>query len=114
MVTDNGPQFASAEFAEFLRVNGVKRIRVAPYHPARNSAAEHMVQTFKQSLQASAGTGVPVRERLADFLLRYRTTPHSATGTSPANLMLWHECLTRLTLLRPSLESKVLEKNSRR
>ena len=112
MVTDNEPQFASVEFAEFLRVNGVKHIRVAAYHPASNGAAERMVQTFKRSLQASGGTGVPVRERLADFLLRYRTTPHSVTRTSPANLMLRHECRTRQTLLRPSLESKVLEKQS--
>ena len=30
VVTDNGPQFGSAEIAEFLRVNGVEHIRVTP------------------------------------------------------------------------------------
>ena len=34
------------------------------------------------------------------------------TGTLPVNLMLRLECRTRLTLLRPSLESKALEKQS--
>ena len=77
VVTDNGPQFESAEVTEFLRVNGVKHIRVAPYHPASNGTAERMVQTLKRSLQASTGRGVPVRKRLADFVLRYRSTPHS-------------------------------------
>ena len=46
VVTDNGPQFTSAEFTEFLKRNGVKHIRVAPYHPASNGAAERMVETF--------------------------------------------------------------------
>ena len=99
VVTDNGPQFVSAEFEEFLRQNGVKHIHVAPYHPASNGAAERMVQSFKRSLAASSGGNAPMRQRLADFLLRYRTTPHSATGRTPASLFLGRECRTRLSLL---------------
>ena len=30
-VSDNGPQFRSEEFAHFLKMNGVKHIRVVPY-----------------------------------------------------------------------------------
>ena len=113
VVTDNGPQFASAEFAGFLRANGIQHIRVAPYHPASNGLAERMVQTFKRSLQASAGTGVTVGERLADFLLRYRTTPHAVTGQTPTSLLLQYECRTRLTLIHPDLNSTVLNKQSK-
>ena len=54
VVTDNGPQFISVEFSEFFRRNGVKHIRVAPYHPASNGAAERMVQSFKRSVEAPA------------------------------------------------------------
>ena len=36
LVSDNGPQFVSHEFADFLRANGVKYIRTAPYHPSSN------------------------------------------------------------------------------
>ena len=112
VVTNNGPHFASGELAGFLPVNGVKHIHVAPYHPASKGATERMGHTFKRSLQASADTGVPIRERLADFLLRYRTTPHSVTRASSTNLMLKPEWRTRLTLLHPSRESKILEKQS--
>ena len=31
-VSYNGPQFRSEEFEHFLKMNGVKHIRVAPYH----------------------------------------------------------------------------------
>ncbi|XP_056144368.1 uncharacterized protein K02A2.6-like [Lampris incognitus] len=47
LVSDNGPQFCSEEFATFLKANGVKHIRSAPYHPATNGLAERFVQTFK-------------------------------------------------------------------
>ena len=47
-MSDNGLQFVAHEFAEFLRVNGVKHIRVAPYHPSSNGVVERLVQSFKQ------------------------------------------------------------------
>ena len=48
VVTDNGPQFTSQEFQQFLQVVNVP---VAPYHPSSNGLAERAVQTFKQGLR---------------------------------------------------------------
>ena len=50
LVTDNGPQFTSIEFENFIKSNGVVHIRSAPYHPATNGLAERFVQSFKQAL----------------------------------------------------------------
>ncbi|XP_014217296.1 uncharacterized protein LOC106645854, partial [Copidosoma floridanum] len=47
IVSDNGPQFRSLEFREFLKRNGVKQSFSPPYHPATNGAAENFVKTFK-------------------------------------------------------------------
>ena len=46
------------------------------------------------------------------FLLTYRSTPHSTTGVSPAELFLKRSLRTRLDLLRPSLERKVTAKQA--
>ncbi len=43
IVSDNGPQFVSSEFAEFMKQNGVKHVRSAPYHPSTNGLAERFV-----------------------------------------------------------------------
>ena len=65
LVSDNGPQFASEEFAQFMRANGVKHIRCAPYHPASNGAAERLVQTVKQAVKAGHHSGMPLEQTLA-------------------------------------------------
>uniref|UniRef100_H3ATK4 Integrase catalytic domain-containing protein n=1 Tax=Latimeria chalumnae TaxID=7897 RepID=H3ATK4_LATCH len=49
VVTNNGPQFTSVEFQQFLNFNGIKHTRVSPYHPASNGAAERCVQTLKKA-----------------------------------------------------------------
>ena len=53
LVTDNGPQFISDDFAMFVRMNGIKHIRCAPYHPATNGLVERFVQSLKAALKAS-------------------------------------------------------------
>jgi len=47
LASDNGPQFTSSEFTQFLEGNHIKHILSAPYHPASNGLAEHFVQILK-------------------------------------------------------------------
>ena len=88
VVTDNGLQFTSTEFRQFLTTNGVKHILCSPYHPSSNGAAERLVQTVKQVLKAGCQKGESFEQLLASFLLQYRTTPHATTGVPPGSLLL--------------------------
>ncbi|XP_043191626.1 uncharacterized protein K02A2.6-like [Amphibalanus amphitrite] len=101
LVSDNGAQFTSAPFAAFLSNNGVRHVRVAPYHPSSNGAAERAVQTAKNGLKAALRDGGSLSQRLQKFLLAYRAAPHSGTGRSPAEMMFGRNVRTRLDMLRP-------------
>ena len=105
IVTDNGPQFTSREFAEFLEGNGVVHVQVAPYHPSSNGLAERAVQTFKSGLQRIR-TGT-LGERLCRFLFTYRITPHATTGQSPAELLFNRRPRSRLDLVHPDTAQRV-------
>ena len=50
IVTDNGSQFVSQEFTQFLKVLGVKHTPVMTYHPQSNGEAERMVRTIKENI----------------------------------------------------------------
>ena len=107
IVSDNGPQFVSREFTEFAEKNGIRHIKVAPYHQSSNGAAERAVQTVKNALKASVRDGGTLISRLQRFLLAYRAAPHSTTGRSPAELMLGWQPKTRLDHLQPDMLRRV-------
>ena len=106
LVSDNGPQFCSEEFAMFLKSNGVKHIRSAPYHPSTNGLAERFVQTFKHALKSSRGS-TQVQQRLDTFLLTYRNTPHATTKETPAMLFIGRRLRSRLDFLKPTVAEVV-------
>lgn len=106
IVTDNGPQFIADQFETFLKENGVRHVKTAPYHPSSNGLAERFVRTLKDALRKDA-KGQPLNLRLASFLLTYRNTPHATTLQSPAQLLLGRRLTTRLDRLKPSTELNV-------
>ncbi|XP_054260334.1 uncharacterized protein K02A2.6-like [Macrosteles quadrilineatus] len=59
LVSDNGSQFTSSTFRQFLSANGygVVHKTTAPYHPSSNGQAERYVQTIKKSLKAMEEEG---------------------------------------------------------
>ena len=107
IVTDNGSSFCSEEFEGFLRYNGVQHIKSAPFHPATNGLAERAVQTFKQNLKCmQKGT---IHEKVLRFLTKYRVTPQSSTGLTPAELMFGRKLKTRLDLVHPYVQTSVMK-----
>ena len=112
LVSDNGPQFVSEEFEKFMKGNGITHIRSAPYHPSSNGEAERAVRTFKQAMKTMESEHGSLNQKLASFLLSYRTTPHSTTKTTPSELFLGRKVRTRLDAIRPNLAQSVQKRST--
>ncbi|XP_055590876.1 uncharacterized protein K02A2.6-like [Uranotaenia lowii] len=110
LVSDNGSQFTSAEFATFCVENAIHHVTTAPYHPQSNGQVERFVDTFKRSLRKIREGKATIQEALDTFLLTYRTTPNPVTGQSPADLIFGRPIRTCLELLRPPPTPNVPER----
>ena len=49
LVTDNASYFTSQEFQDFAKLNGIRHVTSAPYHPASNGTPVLLRELFKQS-----------------------------------------------------------------
>lgn len=113
LVSDNGPQFTSVTFKDFMKSMGIKHTLTPPYHPSSNGQAERAVQVVKNALKArikdnaNSVKSVSLTHLLADFLLKYRITPHTTTGIAPCELFMNRQLRTRLSLVKPDKDSKV-------
>lgn len=100
IVSDNGTQFTSEQFAVLCRKNGIQHFRISPYHPQSNGQAERFVDTLKRSLR-KINEGEDISETLQTFLQVYRTTPSRVlNGKTPSQQMLGRNMRTVLDLLR--------------
>ena len=111
IVSDNGPQFVAQKIKDFLKSNGIRQRLSSPYHPASNGEAERAVRTFKESMKTMKDEPGTQAEKLARFLLSYRTTPHTGTGCTPAELLMGRRIRTRLDILRPNLSARIAKKS---
>ena len=88
LISDNGPQYSSALFAEFADEWKFTHVTSSPHHPEGDGFAKSMVKVVKQMLQHAKYSGSD--PHLA--LLSYRATPLDSKIASPAELM-YQRCL---------------------
>ena len=105
VVSDNGTNFVSKEFEEFMRRNGIKHVTSAPAHPSSNGLAENAVKTCKNGISRLKDGSIT--DKLSRFLFAYRNTPHATTGSTPAELMMGRRLRSTLDLAKPDLENRV-------
>jgi len=111
-VSDNGAQFIAAEFKDFCRMNDIRYIQTAPYHPSSNGMAERAVQVVKQgNRKQSTGT---LNDKISQVLFQYHITPHSTTGSSPSELLMVGDCVPGWIFSNLAQMTKFLLKSSSR
>ena len=99
LVSDNGPQYASAEFADFTRHLDIEHRTSSPTYPQANGKAENAVRTVKSLFRKALASG----ENPLWALLMWRNAPSETTGVSPAQLMFGRPCRTFLPTARSTL-----------
>ena len=82
LVTDNGPCFASSEFAKFVDQWNFQHITSSPRYPQSNGKTENAVRTVKRLFTKCRAAGVSEFQALLDW----RNTPSEGMDTSPERL----------------------------
>ena len=92
LVTDNGPCFASTEFAKFVDQWNFQHVTSSPRYPQSNAKAENAVRTVERLFTKCRAAGVSEFQALLDW----RNTPSEGMDTSPAQRLLGRRCKTLL------------------
>lgn len=87
IVSDNGSQFTSREFARFLEERGIRHQKTPLYHAQANGAVERFNRTLGGFMETASRMGGDVARRIAQMVASYNATPQATTGKSPAELL---------------------------
>jgi transposase InsO family protein len=83
VISDNGSQFISKDFKEFIRISGMTHVRTSPYYPQSNGKFERFNRTLKaEAIRPNAPLSLEDAKRIvAEFVDYYNTVRlHSAIG----------------------------------
>jgi transposase InsO family protein len=80
IVHDNGPQFISHEWKQYIQASQMQNVRTPPYHPQSNGRDERLHRTLREELPLTEeATLYEARALLADYRTYYnQRRPHSA------------------------------------
>ena len=83
IISDNGPQFISKDFKEFIRISGMTHVKTSPYYPQSNGKLERYHKTIKSTcIRVSVPLSLSdARRVVTDFVDKYNNRRlHSAIG----------------------------------
>jgi len=113
--TDNGRQFISTEFEEFLQENGITHQTSTPLWPQANGEVERQNRTLMKAIRIAQVEHKDWKSEINRFLMAYRSTPQSTTGRTPFYLMFGREMRSKLPeLCREQQEEEVQEHDWRK
>ena len=93
---DNAPQLVSQEMKNYLKDKGIEQNLCTPYFPQANGDVERQNRSILKAIRTLQVEKADWRKEIDSYLLAYRSTPHTVTGKSPAELMFQRKLKTKL------------------
>lgn len=84
---DNGRQLISEEFKQYCEGNNIELNTITPYWPQMNGEVERQNRSILKRMIISQEQKGNWQDDLEQYLLMYRSTPHSTTLKTPAEMM---------------------------
>lgn len=109
LTSDNGPPFNSHAFAEYLKTLGITHFTTIPYWARANGEVERQNRSLQKIVKIAQLQKSNWKKEMNDYLLMYRSTPHSVTRKTPAELLFNRKLRDKL----PSLKERVEEQEVR-
>ena len=100
--SDNGPPFASREFEGFLEYLSIDHKKGIPYWPQSDGEVERLNKTLLKAIRIAQLQGKDCKREVQDFLFQYRSTPHTVTSLSPAELLMGRKLRDKLPQVQSS------------
>jgi hypothetical protein len=104
--TDNGSQFISEKFQNYLKDKDIIHITSTPLWPQGNGEIEIQNKTLLKAIRCAHAENKNWKNELRKFLVAYRTTPHTVTGISPSELMFNRRIKTKLPDMKINISVK--------
>jgi putative transposase len=119
IISDNGPQFISKDFKEFIRLSGMTHVRTSPFYPQSNGKQERMQGLIKQEcIRPKCPQSLDeAKKMVAQYVEHYnKMRLHSAIGyIAPINMLqgrqkeIHQEREEKLTAARDKRKEKRME-----
>lgn len=114
LATDNGSQFVGQVFEYFLMKCGIKHTGASLYYPRSIGKIEWFHRYLKKAFMTAESEGKKWSEELPKILVAYRSTPHRASGETPAKLMFGRDIRTNFpNLAEEEDKTKDIQKHHR-
>ena len=100
LTTDNGTQFTSSIFVDFLKSHGISHIRSAIYNPQANGQIERVNRNVKKVLENAKLDRILYPEadkHLQKYLFAYNNTMHDTINECPSQMLLKYSPRTYLS-----------------
>ena len=100
--SDNGPQFRSKLWQDYMKTCGIEHRRITPLWPKANAQAESFNKPVMKAIRSAHVLRTGWKKELYKFCRMYRSTPHCSTLFTPHFLMFGRESRTKLPELNMS------------